>query len=258
MTNAIDEYWDADGTSLHTYAHSIESTGEHIRGTAALRGSDLLVPFRPGEVWTPKVPGPRTITLKMWVRGTDADGVWDADPHGKFNDNFIALRRLLWRTDRQIALTKRWRSAADGLIHVATAHAEYSSGLDNMAILDNYRDSTAGKFTVDLRLSYPYFDGAAIAAPVSGVVNNIGEDTARKITIVFSGAGSITNTTTGRTLSVGGACTVDVWNFNAPGQLASVSLTGQKNEAFWFTLRPGANAITSSHVSSLTYVPVYQ
>lgn len=253
MTNTIDEYWDVDGQSLHTHAWSIENV---VRKVPPRRGSNILVPGRPGAQWVPKLADQDTMTLQMWVRGCDQDGVWASDPHGQMNDNIKFLKNLLWRSNHYFSITKRERRA-DGSFLVATGYGEYVGGMDNFSAIDQNREVRACKFTVDLQRNYPYFYGASISASTSGTVHNPGDDVARRITIGFSGAGSITNTTTGRTLSVGGACTVDVWQFSAPGRLATLTLSGQPLESYWFTLDVGDNTISSSGVSSLSFIPVY-
>ena len=264
MANSTDEYWDADGQSLHTYAWALETTSEHMRAAAALKGTDIPVSLRPGELWVPKVPGPRVITLKGWVRGCDQDGVWPDtadDREGLLNDNWNFVKALLWRTDRRISLTKRWRSLAGAGIQSATALAEFNSGLDNASVIDVYRKAQALKFTVDMRLSDPYFYGAEIiGATHSGsfTINNNGEDTARKVVLNFSGPGTLTNLTTGRAMTVSAGGTYDVWNFTAPGgHLKDVVVTGLINEAFWMPLARGANNFTSTVGVAVSYWPVF-
>lgn len=260
MTLTTTEYWDVDGQNLHNLAFNIETLGGRL-GVPPLKGEDWDVPLRPGEVWVPKLPGSRVLTLAMWVRGTDEDGAVPADQQDKFNANWKQLQRLFWRTDRQIVLTKRWKEG--GVLKTAVAKAEFSSGLDPTMFQGANR---GGKFTVDLKLADPYFYGAALGPTVLGSVDNVSDDVARKVLITLAGGGpyTLTNTTTGRILTVNNTGTIDldIWEFTAVKAASSVigdvTTSGGGDDPFWMPLVRGVNAFTISGGSaSLTYTPVY-
>ena len=258
MTNTTDTYWEVDGTSLQTYARNIETKGGSRLGAAPLRGENIVVPTKFGRQWVAKLPDARVLSLQGWVQGCDDDGVVAAGAEQIFTDNWQALRRLFWRTDRQINLKKRWKGV-DDVVRSATAKAEFAGGLE-----PGMMDPASAKFTVDLMLADPYFYGQAVTTTVTTAGATItpgGDDTTRKITLVFTGAGSktLTNTTTGRSITVSGATTVDILAFTATTiGSANVDTAGEKNEQFWFSLLRDANVLTLDHDSvDITYTPVY-
>lgn len=163
MTNSVTTYWDVDGVSLQTYAWDINSLGSRI-AAIPLRGDNVKIPYAAGEVWVPKVPDSRTITLDMWVLGGDRNGaILDEDT---FQQNWESLRALLWQPDRQLALTKRWYTWVPGVapedppvktMLTATGYAEFKQGL-NPAVFSK----RAAKFTVDLFMADPFFYGPVV------------------------------------------------------------------------------------------------
>ena len=78
MTNSTPEYTDVDGVSLQTMVQNLKTWGGSREAPPPVRGSDVAVPYMPGEVWLAKVPDARTITLDGWVVGTERELVEDA------------------------------------------------------------------------------------------------------------------------------------------------------------------------------------
>lgn len=246
MPNTTDEYWDVDGESLQTLVRNIEQWGQR-HGVPPIRGGDFHLPMVPGELWRAKVPGPRTITLAGWLVG---DTVQD------FRSNWRSLRNLLWRTDRQVSLTKRWRLVEGGSVYQATAKAQYESGLEPDTI-----GPSAAKFTVDMRLAFPYFKGSLAAHNgMSGSfsINVLGDDTTRLVTLQFSQAATLLNVTTGRELTVPDAATLNVETFDTTGSYENISVSGDDDEPFWFSLARGQNdLILTAGVVNISYTPLY-
>src|SRR5215471_4058485 len=150
------EFWDINGTSLHTLAWNIETLNGRQR-VPQLRGDDTRVPFRPGAIWRPKQPDSRVLTLAMWVLGCNVDGSAPVgeSTRSQFNDNREALIKLFFSPDTQLQLTKRWLS--NGTIKSGLALAELVSDMDNSMI-----GIDGAQFAVDLRLADPYFYGPTI------------------------------------------------------------------------------------------------
>ena len=255
MTNTTDTYWDVNGSSLNTFARNL-STLEGRWGAPPLRGENVLVPGRPGRAWVRKVPDQRTITLAGWVRGANDDGTIPAESRGKFFENWIALRKLLWHPASQQSLTKRWKGT-DGIVKTAVGQVEFAGGLE-----PSMQGDRGAAFTCDLLMADPYFYGAQQTAHVttSGLtVVNDGDDRARAMTLTFSAAAALTNTSTGRAITVTGATVVDVMQFSAttigPG---GVSTTGWPTEVFWYFLQLGNNVLTlSAGTCDIAWQPVY-
>jgi hypothetical protein len=258
-----DEFWEIDGQALNTWAWNIESWGGDRRSVPPLRGSNVLLPFRPGERWIPKVAGARTMTLGMWVLGCDADGDVPPEMRGRFNDNWRALQRLMWRTDRQMTLTRRTRRS-NGSIAVQDALVEFAGGLEPSTEVPG-----RAKFTVDLRLADPYFRPRDSITRTftsgGGTVTNPGDDTVLDMTIVFGGAGTLTNTTTGLSLHVPFAGTVDTKAFTAVRtsdgtSMVSAVVTNRAHGALeWMHLRREDNVFTWDGIGTvgITFTPVY-
>lgn len=258
MPSAI--YWDVDGVSLQTFAQNIATLGGSRWGVPPLRGSNIQVPGRPGALWQSKIPDSRTLTLAMWVRGTDTNGNVTGDRQKKFTENWRALQQLFWKPDgAQISLTKRWDDGTG--VKSATALAEFAGGLEPSMIGPN-----AAKFTVDLLLADPFFYGAQVtstlAVGVGQVVNNAGDVPVGGygMSLKFNGAltnPQVTNSSispniwakwTG-SISGGDSITLDVAEFTALKQSDSTNQIGGVTynpgpHGEWFYLAKGNNTLT--------------
>lgn len=181
MTNTTETFWDVDGVSLHTYAFNIETLGGDRAAPPPVRGDDVLVPYLPGTRFVPKVPDARVMTLGMWVIGANEDGTVpdDGDARLAYEYNWRMLRKLLWRYRTQFTLTKRFWVPTQDLVDAgvslagktqrgsntlieASAKAAFHSGL--APAMDG---PARARFTVDLRLSDPYFYGEQVTIPFS-------------------------------------------------------------------------------------------
>src|SRR5688572_22025127 len=108
MVNNTETYWEADGTSLHTFAWSIETLSG--LGPPPLRGEDVTIPYSPGQQHVPKTFDSNKLTLAIQLRGVNPNagsGVTAASRRQIMN-NWNDLVRLLWTPGRQLALTKRF------------------------------------------------------------------------------------------------------------------------------------------------------
>lgn len=181
MSNSTETYWDIDGISLQTYAWNIETLGGDRMAPPPVRGDDLIVPYLPGTVWAPKIPDARVISLGMWVLGSDEQGNIPNDENSRrtFDRNWRKLRNLLFRPRKQFTLTKRFWVETEDLIaagvdttglltdgdwtlYVASAKASYAGGLS-----PNMTGPNRAAFTVDIRLSDPFFYSEPITVPFS-------------------------------------------------------------------------------------------
>ncbi len=150
------EFWDVDGTPLHTLGWSVETIGDRW-GVPPLVGADREYPGVSGEDFRPKTPGPRVLSLRMAILGRGPGGQHTADQVRAFNDNLWRLRELLWTPGRQVALTRRLRlTGADGqpYLHVSTGRAQLASELPL-----SMQARTIGRVTVELRMADPFFYG---------------------------------------------------------------------------------------------------
>lgn len=212
MTNTTETFWDVDGVSLQTYAFNITTLGGDRSAPPPVRGADLKVPYMIGTKYVPRVPDARTITLGMWVQGSQEDGSAPTEEHAKrtFDRNWRKLRQLLWRPRKQFTLTKRfWLLDADLVaagvdtsalpkegdwtLYSASAQATYVGGLN-----PTMQGQAHGVFTVDLLLSDPFFYSDEITIPFSmatggsnpgpdRTVEILGDDRTMSIEIDFEG-----------------------------------------------------------------------
>lgn len=282
MTDTTKTFWDVDGESLQTYAQNITTLGGDRLTPPPVRGANLTVPFAPGEVWVPKVPDARTITLGMWISGANEDGTIPTSPgpNQKFMDNWRTLRRLLWRPRRQFTLTKRfWLPRAElvaagvdadalprnGTYRLlsASAKGEFAGGLSPQ--MDGPGHAA---FTVDIRLADPYFYSAQIERPFSVMAGTglpgptqtievLGDDRTLAIGVEFEGpmaSPKLTNHdwavefTYGIPVSDGIRAAVDVKDFQALHDLDGTTYTSagavtHSGDAFWMFLEPGSNEL---------------
>lgn len=253
-------YWDVDGVSLQTLAQNISTLGGSRWGVPPLRGENIQIPGRPGALWQPKIADSRTLTLAMWVRGTDANGNVSGDPKQTFTANWRSLQQLLWRHDgTQFALTKRWNDGSG--VKSATALVEFAGGLEPSMIGPH-----GAKFTIDLLLADPYFYGAEVtstlAVGVGQVVTNAGDVPVSSygMSLKFNGAltaPKVTNSSVspnvwasvGGAISGGDSITLDVAEFTATKQSDSSNQIGNVTyspgpRGEWFYLAKGGNTLT--------------
>jgi len=186
------EYWDVQGTdglwySLHDYAIHVESIYGARTGVPNLRGGNIAVYGRPGQVHQPKVADQRTLTLRGWVSNEDSAGtVLGTDCGQGLETNWRWLRRLLWRENGEtFQLRRRWYDENEVLL-TAIADVEYSNGLDL-----SQHVYEAGRWTCGLNLPNPYFWGPEetieLAVDTPTVVTNLGDVSTSRITADFIG-----------------------------------------------------------------------
>lgn len=261
MTNTTDTYWSVDGVSLQTFANNITTLSG--RDTPPpMRGEDLTVPYSPGQTWVPKVVDSRVISLNMWVRGSNADGSIPTNRANSYDDNWRALRNLLWTPGRQFVLTKRFK--VGGVLKVVTAMGEYAGGLSS-EMMGRY----AGKFAVDIKLADPYFyDENYSSFPLVNGDQNItlpGDAESNRVLLTINGArtnAKLRNNTLGvemehrNVLLSGGLTDIDVKQYRAT-TIASAGGTAFKSTGMirhtgapqWFAMKPGINSVTYSSTS---------
>jgi len=102
--------------------------------------------------------------------------------------------------------------------------------------------------------------GPAATPTIPATITVAGTDPTNKITLVLPGAGTLTNTTLGVSLtkSTSGSNTIDVQAKTTTGTLAGLSAAGDPLGA-WFALAPGSNVITwsGSGTPTISYQPAY-
>jgi hypothetical protein len=260
MPNNTETYWDADGTSLHTYAKSITTLGG--LGPPKFRGENDVVPTRPGERYVAKTPDANVLTLAMDLRGiaehaTNIDG---APTKAQYQSNWQDLIRTLWlpaAQGRELVLTKRFYDG--GVLKTAAANAEFVGGMQPTMI-----GQKAGRCTVDLKLADPFFYATSYSssAVVNGNQNITVEGNAPTLAILATINGArtnakIRNNTAGveftfpTALSAGHNVIVGVKDFSAVATMggagfdasASVIHSGAPQ---WLILWPGVNQINVS------------
>lgn len=251
MTNTTETYWSVNGVSLQTYAWNISSLGGDRQAPPPVRGSNQQVPYMIGSRYVPKIPDSRTITLGMWVQGSQPDGTppEDTSARREWERNWRMLRRLLWTPRKQFTLTKRFwlltEELLEGGVDVSSLPQEGDWTLYSASALGSYAGGLSpsmqgqahGVFTVDIELTDPFFYGPEISIPFSmtegsgfpGKTRNVvilGDDRTMNIELDFEGpltSPMVTNETEPQTLFVnyatevsdGESATIRVMPFNA-------------------------------------------
>lgn len=257
MTNTTDTYWSADGVSLQTFAQNIETLGGRL-APPPLRGSNIMVPYKKGKRYTPKVVDSRIIPLAMWVRG------WKTDTNTateEFDKNWRELRNLLWTPGRQFELTKRFY--IDGELRSATALAEYAGGLEPTMIGRN-----GAKFAVDLELADPFFydDELQTFPLVNGnqTVNVLGDTPTTNLVLTINGARNNAKVTAEGVqveyhadLSSGSTATLNVDDYSASTHIGagptfdSTGFVRHTGAPHWLALNPGDTVVNLASTSGI-------
>jgi len=191
----------------------------------------------------------------MWVRDIDDNGNTPSNRQNGFDDNWRALRNLLWAPGRQIALKKQFK--VGGVLRSATAMAEFAGGLEPKKI-----GRFAGKFVVDLKLADPYFydDELKTFTLVNGdqAITVQGDAETARVNLTINGARTnaiIMNKSLGMqveyhdALLTGDIAQIDVQAFSAttsPSGKPSFKSSGKirhTGAAQWLTIKPGTNTV---------------
>jgi hypothetical protein len=281
-----DEYLEFAGVSLHQQGWSVTSIGTRFT-VPPLRGDNARAANTVGELWLPKIPDARTITLSMWVRGRDpVTGDAVDDPRLRFNDNWAYLRQVFWNPDAESPLVRRWARTdpTTGVAGIAwaEAYAQLAPGADLPLKMTS---RLFAEFEVPLRLAHPFFYGPTVQVtlpvgqPVSVVnpgdwaawskyvyVDLVGPLTGARVTNV-TGAGSVYCGLVGA-VAAGETLTLDVRNFVAVSQRAGSNVQTQRTGEIynsgalpWLALVRGTNQLTLTGTGTghavLRYRPPY-
>lgn len=253
MSQYSEEYWDISGTPLHTLAWGVEVSSE---GIPPRRGENFTVPYRHGEVWRPKLYGPRPVALAMWVTSTDQNGneaATDQAARAQLRDNLETLKALFAPVATQLAITRRIRLGS-GLVS-RFAYGECVGTLD--FVPDTVPDAI--RFGVELQLADPYwYDIADTVGTIpigGGSIINPGSARAQYMTVQLNGpltsgiqlvnSTALTNVTYNGTILAGHYVVLDTNNFTAVDDvganvIANVNHTGAHT---WMELVPGNNGL---------------
>lgn len=150
----LNEDFQVNGTSLMTYAYNIWTMAGREQ-VPPVMGDNISVPYRDGRLWVPKSFDQRTLTLGMWVKGTDVNGNIPGGfggnqalaQHAQFMSNLRALKQLFApRSTFPSASTlgATWVQPAAPLSLSRTI--QYATGLEtHTAIGDAYNPSSGGE-----------------------------------------------------------------------------------------------------------------
>jgi hypothetical protein len=268
VTNTTQAPWLVDGVSLQTYAWNLKTWGGAKQGAPPMRGSDVVIPGRAGARWVPKQPDSRTIPFDGWVIGANQDGYIGDEQ--TFQENWQALKRLMFTPRRQIELTKQWRNGPD-LIR-AVGHGQCVNGMSPE--MTGPRRAT---FSIDVFMADPYFYGDQIVEEfvitagnsVTRTLDVPGDDVTIAVEVQFVGALTTPRMTVGdqwvqhSTVAGGVTAVIDVAEFTAKETGVPVlgKVTNGKPGA-WLSLAPGPNIVTFTRgggagTARIKYRPVW-
>ncbi len=272
MVNTLDTYWSIGGVSLNTLAAGIEDlTGLEVVPDS--RGNNTVVPFRFGEYDEDRVVGGRTITLGMWVRGTDDDGVYHGPASqwtSQFQYNLRTLMDLLYNEGESYELTKRFMVPSGDSggepweVKSATASVKFVGGLQ--PTFDSYRNA---HFTCDLRIAKAYFyddeDTSVNLEVGTNIVDVDSEVRTEKVSIYLNGLSSgwnFENTSLGLQAGFSGGISapdyviLDAMNWSAIEYTPDPTVTNRVSKfithagsSSLFRLKKGSNTIVTSRAA---------
>ncbi len=263
------EWWAFDGVSVQELGYNITTIAGRFN-VPSYRGEQPVYAYVEGEDFRPKIPAARVMSLAMWVQGSTNEGVMASDPLLTFNDNWRKLTQLFWTPRREMTITRRlWCTDREtGLPKLLTTvgKGQFVSGFEP-TMTGRYRAT----FTVDLKLSDPFFYGDEVTSPriyngQTVTVNNWGDWVAAQrhmfIDLVGPMAKPVTlaNITTDPnvvvvydlTIPAGQTITLDVRNFAATAAVEEPSSTFTRNRIGyvrhsgtrnWMMLEPGASEL---------------
>lgn len=258
--NQSGEDFQVSGVSLMTYAYNVWTLLGRERFPPRV-GDNVRIPYRNGRIWQPKTFDQQIVTLGMWVKGTDINGV--IPPQGaraQMNSNLRALKRLFApnRTEIQLKRTLLYVTGMEthtATAEVGTADQGFQQEMDLQPITPRY-----GTFTVDLVMADPWWYGAVQTPTVTAAgatINNIGDVEADSLVITFNGPLTnpmLRNTSVSPVVSVwyngtiasGAYVTIDCGLFTAINNIGA-SVVGSvlhAGDLHWQYLQPGNNVMT--------------
>jgi hypothetical protein len=279
------EAWIANGISLNKYSWNITTFGDG-RTLPIMRGNNIQVAYIPGQIYRPKYPDSRTITLNMWTCGIDPSTGHPAfNTHLQFSDNVQTLKNIFYNVGgAQFPLTRQWEYTLPVNTGVpmgvptlvsATAMAEVAG---NMQLTTQGPNADSGTFSIDLLLADPYFYGPPITEQVNlntvTTVINTGDDIAayqNNIVVLYGPLlyPRLTNTTPNpdtwiqlnTAIAGGDSVTFDVSNFIANRTSDGANLSGSITHSGtkrWMSYNPGVNqlSLSSSNTGDTGYASV--
>lgn len=237
-----------NGTALETVARKYGVLDGAVNAPA-LRGENDTVPRRDGAVFSRKMVDPWVLPIGMVVLGANEDGSIPADSWKAFQNNWRTLKALVWSPRTAGTLTRTLSLPSGDVVSTATAEVLPSS-------LATSRVGIHGRVAVEFLILSGYFYGTQVTGVTPGIATFAGDADTRRITLTLPGAGTLTNSTLGVSVTVTAACTLDVEAFTATAGLAGLSWSG---DDYWFVLAPGSNTITWSGAAgaSIAYYPAY-
>jgi len=276
------EYWEIEGQPLQEFGFNITSWGGDLQAPPPLRGSDLMIPYRPGEVLQKRRPAGRTLTFNMWLVGgfSTETGLYQPDPYSNsdyFRYMWDAMRNLMWNKGNPVTITKRWKDLTTGTILSASATGIYANGL-----APTMTGNSRATFSVEYYLPDPFFYGdeetisfeSGTAPQVNSIIKGDYETTA--ITLEMMGARNnirLTNNSeaiyvnVNQNLASGQKIVLDIdrWTATKNPGTAEANVIGAVNSfghEYWFALVPGLQRLTLSSSSGtgtavLKYKPRY-
>ena len=245
-----DEYLELGVVPLSTPAWATEDVASLLAGPPA-RGTDLVIPGRPGQLARPRVTDARTVTIPLTVFGDyDWEGNAYEDPRVGLITN---LEHLKLRLAPPLGTDLR------ALVWHSPLGDRRAQTLPESAVDISMLGTTVARVVLTLTIPSGLFrDVTDTTASItgSGTLSITGTALLTDPTSAGAGSGStleIHNTSTGNKLiydASHGSLTFDCGSYALTGGNAgAVTTTGT---ALWLPLRPGTNAITLTGATSLT------
>ncbi len=250
--------WAVDGVSLDTLAYNVDIVPQGV-GFPGRRGDNIKIPYAAGARYVPKKPiSERPITLSMWVRGTNAEGVPQAEPE-VIRQQHLDMLLQLFGQEREVTLT---RTMPDGSTRTIQAEARSHFWLTPSG-------TQVVRFVVNLLAADPLFYGAGVndekvitLVEHAHVLVNPGTATTRGITITVAGvteALMVENTTTDVWVRYGGSTGAgDSLEIQSPRNNAElnggnvVGLISHAGDPAFMVLAPGENELVITSAAAPT------
>lgn len=127
--------WLVNGVNLHaTYARTIPSSGDAggMFHQAPLRGENVVIPGRPGELFVPKVRGAARVSVPLLLRGATSTGAVPPSKVPAFLENLRALHALLSTPGAPLTLARQLDLPTGTITETGEAEIEPDSLTPNL------------------------------------------------------------------------------------------------------------------------------
>ena len=219
--------------SIKDYAYIASFDG--LWAPPPYRGEDTRVPSRRGGLYAAQEYDTYTFPIHLELLGSS-----QAD----YQDKLASLRALAESSRAAVTFTRVHPTGAGDTTQTCSARCRLSEPGSRNGLLN-------GRVSLEVTNFDGCWYGAAVAPAIPATITVGGTAPTNRMTLVLPGAGTLTNTTLGVSVTVTAAATLTVQTKATTGTYGDVVASGDPF-GNWFAYAPGSNTVTWSGAGTPT------